>query len=43
MQPLIKLGLLDTTIKDKVTSPNQQYYITPLGMEFIEFMEREVK
>ena len=39
LKPLIKLGLLDTTVKDKTTSPNQRYYTTTLGNEFIKYLE----
>lgn len=43
LQPLIKMGLLDTTVKDKTTSPNQKYYTTTLGKEFIDYLEEQVK
>lgn len=39
LRPLIKLGLLETTVKDKLTSPHQKYFTSLLGKKFIEYLE----
>ncbi|MBC5995110.1 RNA-binding domain-containing protein [Pontibacter cellulosilyticus] len=38
--PLLELGLLDRTIKDKLSSPQQQYYTTEKGKALMEYTSR---
>lgn len=36
INPLIAMGLAGMTVPDKPTSPNQKYYLTELGKEFLK-------
>ncbi|MFI3243454.1 MAG: putative DNA binding domain-containing protein [Akkermansia sp.] len=35
LQPLLDLGLVDVTVRNKIRVHNQQYYLTDIGQEFL--------
>jgi len=41
--PLLGMGLLQMTIPNKPSSPNQQYFLTEKGRGFLEFLKKSLK
>ncbi|MBB6609681.1 hypothetical protein H7F15_01400 [Pontibacter sp. Tf4] len=41
IEPLLEFKLLDRTVKDKLSSPAQQYYTTKLGLEILSHLFRK--
>ncbi|HPB01395.1 MAG: RNA-binding domain-containing protein [Bacteroidales bacterium] len=41
--PLLGMGLLQMTVPNKPSSPNQQYFLTQKGHGFLEFLKKSLK
>lgn len=41
IEPLLEMGLLDRTIKDRPSSPLQQYIITQKGCNLLRHLKKE--